>query len=256
MTDNTELKRLAEAAPGGPWVAENDSLYFKDGGYTRHLLDADAGHDVEPEAYYAALQFIAAANPAAVLALIAENERLQGCEDVLRQLSSHVGAGGYNAPEVDPETFARKIMDGINILNDPLAQLVIKKGEQIDQLKSENNRLHSAANTLERIGYTDHGGELWKPPIGQKPNFDLIDQLRAEVAGLKTGYEAYERVNAELKAEVQALRKDAERYRHLRECNSGSLCITELTLDDGDQVLVEAEADQAIDAAMGKGEQS
>ena len=39
---------------------------------------------------------------------------------------------------------------------------------------------------------------------------DLIaerDQLRAEVAGLKTGYQAYERVNAELKAEVGALRQ-------------------------------------------------
>lgn len=33
------------------------------------------------------------------------------------------------------------------------------------------------------------------------------DQLRAEVAGLKTGYEAYERVNAELKAEVEGLRQ-------------------------------------------------
>jgi hypothetical protein len=33
------------------------------------------------------------------------------------------------------------------------------------------------------------------------------DQLRAEVSGLKTGYQAYERVNAELKAEVEGLRK-------------------------------------------------
>ena len=31
------------------------------------------------------------------------------------------------------------------------------------------------------------------------------DRLRAEVAGLRTGYEAYERVNAELKAENEAL---------------------------------------------------
>ena len=36
------------------------------------------------------------------------------------------------------------------------------------------------------------------------------DQLRAEIAGLRTGYEAYERVNAELKAEVEGLRKDAD----------------------------------------------
>ncbi|WJM93424.1 hypothetical protein QDY63_11275 [Pseudomonas brenneri] len=32
------------------------------------------------------------------------------------------------------------------------------------------------------------------------------DQLRAEVAGLRTGYEAYERVNADLKAENERLR--------------------------------------------------
>lgn len=37
------------------------------------------------------------------------------------------------------------------------------------------------------------------------------DQLRAEVAGLRTGYEAYERVNAEMKAEVEGLRKDVDR---------------------------------------------
>ncbi|MDU8420245.1 hypothetical protein RYA60_18470 [Pseudomonas syringae] len=35
--------------------------------------------------------------------------------------------------------------------------------------------------------------------------------LKAEVAGLKTGYEAYERVNAELRAECEALRKDKDR---------------------------------------------
>ena len=36
---------------------------------------------------------------------------------------------------------------------------------------------------------------------------DERDQLRAEVSGLRTGYEAYEQVNAELKAEVEALRR-------------------------------------------------
>ncbi|MBV4552299.1 septum formation initiator family protein [Pseudomonas sp. SWRI102] len=50
-----------------------------------------------------------------------------------------------------------------------------------------------------RISYEPHGPDIvmaW-----------AYDELRAEIAGLKTGYEAYERVNAELKAENEALRK-------------------------------------------------
>lgn len=45
------------------------------------------------------------------------------------------------------------------------------------------------------------------------------DQLKAENAGLKTGYEAYEQVNAGLKAEVEWLRKDSESYRLLSFCH-------------------------------------
>lgn len=89
------------------------------------------------------------------------------------------------------------------------------------------------------------------------------DQLKAEVERLKTENQSEVGAcllsvaeNKKLQTENEALRKDAERYRHLRECNSGSLCITKLTIDDGDHVLVEVEADQAIDAATGKGEQS
>ncbi|WP_338571565.1 ead/Ea22-like family protein [Pseudomonas canadensis] len=149
MTDYTELKRAAEAAPSGPWVAENDSLYFKGDGYTRHLMDADAGHDVEDEAYYSALKFIAAANPAAVLALIAESARLQ-----------------------------------------------------------------SAVKTLERLGYRDNGGELWKPPLGQKPDFSLMDQLKAE--------------NEALREEValdDKLIADRDRLLNMFECPDHGQCI-------------------------------
>jgi len=66
-------------------------------------------------------------------------------------------------------------------------------------------------------------------------NKEVGEQLRAEIAGLKTGYQAYERVNAELKAEnealldganfraIQSLRQDCEALRKaLGEC-AGSL---------------------------------
>lgn len=169
MSDYTELKRLAEAAPNGPWVAENDSLYFKDDGYTRHLMDADAGHDVKDDAYYAALNFIAAANPDVVMSLIATI-------DVLRS---------------DIES----------------------RCEWINEASAEIDRLQNIE--VER------------------------DQL---------------------KAENEALRKDAERYRFLRrgdDRNEVTCMVVMLNRRTGMHVYVQdAYADTQTDAAMAKGEQS
>lgn len=46
----------------------------------------------------------------------------------------------------------------------------------------------------------------WHDPLADRL-WQEVEALRAEISGLKTGYEAYERVNAELKAEVEGLRK-------------------------------------------------
>ena len=87
-----------------------------------------------------------------------------------------------------------------------------------------------------------------------------IDQLRTEIAGLKTSYEAYERVNAELKAECEALRKA------LSDC--ADELSAEIICKHGGQKLEDMhpvtrrlyERDMAsvteARAAMGKGEQS
>jgi hypothetical protein len=54
-----------------------------------------------------------------------------------------------------------------------------------------------------------------------------------------------------LKDENEALRKDAERYRWLRECNGGPIGIVAWHQDeDKEMVLVERYADEAIDAAI------
>lgn len=53
-----------------------------------------------------------------------------------------------------------------------------------------------------RISYHPYGPEVVMA--------SAYDQLKAENAGLRTGYQAYEEVNAVLKAEVEALRKERE----------------------------------------------
>lgn len=35
------------------------------------------------------------------------------------------------------------------------------------------NQLRAAAATLEKLGYTYHGGEVWKPPLGKPPHWAL-----------------------------------------------------------------------------------
>ena len=58
------------------------------------------------------------------------------------------------------------------------------------------------------LGHNDHLVELLEARGRLMLGIEIErDQLRAEVAGLKTGYEAYERVNVELKAEVEGLRE-------------------------------------------------
>jgi len=89
------------------------------------------------------------------------------------------------------------------------------------------------------------------------------DQLRAQLAGLKTGYEAYERVNAELKADNEALRANSSLVVLLPELDSAleDLEIHGQHSDQGYRKLKDWYrkvdlACKAIDAAMGKGEQS
>ena len=93
MTDNTELKRLAELLHGAEWQLVDGDGFDADNRFVTSqqriddnkvaFAEINYGH---PEAgmgepfqseQVTAGEFIAAANPAAVLALIAENERLE-----------------------------------------------------------------------------------------------------------------------------------------------------------------------------------
>ena len=44
----------------------------------------------------------------------------------------------------------------------------------------------AAVRTLTRLGYTYHGGEEWKPPLGPAPRFDRIDLAAMRAAAEKS----------------------------------------------------------------------
>lgn len=157
MADYSELKQLAEGCGNLNWrfQQENWTEYAirDDHGYIATMRvgsPRQAGPDPDREAK---ARFLGAMTPGAVLALIAENERL----------SAQVRLAGVAAEMAVHDTAGRAATE----------YLVVAQ---------------------ER------------------------DQLKAEIAGLKTGYEAYEQVNSGLKTEIEALRKSrvpAGLYREL-----------------------------------------
>lgn len=114
-----------------------------------------------------------------ISALIAENERLK------------------NRLEVDPS----HDYDGISTRDATVKVL----DEQVDQLKAENERLRADYAGLAR--FNPEWDRVAAAQDSVREHMAMVVQLKAEIAGLKTGYEAYEQVNAELKAEVEGLRK-------------------------------------------------
>ena len=215
MADHADLKKLAE-----------DAVIF-------------AG--INGEISYAQEQFIAAANPAAMLVLLDELESAQKKIDQ---------AWNRSTPALDGY-----IPGAMDAWKRPVKQ----------HLPYDFSGNPGASAIQYCNGWNDSGG-YWK---------SHCSDLQAQIDGLKTGFEAYEQVNAGLKAEVarstereilqlaeiESLRKDAERYRWLRIADwwRSPVCVIRNPKEQaklGSDCPSGDRLDAAIDAAMGKGEQS
>lgn len=117
-----------------------------------------------------------------------------------------------------------------------------------------------ARDAKDLLGHNDHLVELLEARSRLMLGVEIErDQLRAEVAGLKTGYEAYERVNAELKAEVEKLRKERDARHPFKPFHEPSIGYTGCVIcgaytDHGGLPCPNTRA--TTYAAMGKGEHS
>ncbi|EGC4961652.1 ead/Ea22-like family protein [Salmonella enterica] len=80
--DKQALREAAEKATRGPWEMERENIWFTDeDGYTKYLAYVQQGDDVDDKQDHYNTAFIAAANPATMLALQDENLQLQREKD-------------------------------------------------------------------------------------------------------------------------------------------------------------------------------
>ncbi|EDZ4986437.1 ead/Ea22-like family protein [Salmonella enterica] len=86
--DKQALREAAEKATPGPWEMEQENIWFTDEeGCTKHLAYVQQGDDVDDKQDHYNTAFIAAANPATMLALLDENIQLQRGKDAIEAVA-------------------------------------------------------------------------------------------------------------------------------------------------------------------------
>ncbi|WP_454833255.1 hypothetical protein [Pseudomonas veronii] len=238
MSNYEKLKELAEATKGWDnlkscWPEETEDGDLEVNWFVGAVTEDDDKYPVLEvnTAQYDALEdagrlarYYAAANPAAVLALIAENEALKGphdwlAEDLIKELVDNAQAIQENADDGEDDQFVIVLLAA--------AQRIRRQEANIEKLRAENELLAKTADCWDRLNVQnkalsdsfraerDQAEQDYKDVVGTIELRDIeISKLRAEVAGLRTGYEAYERVNAELKAENERLRDDLDQIQY------------------------------------------
>ncbi|EAQ9929114.1 ead/Ea22-like family protein [Salmonella enterica] len=110
--DKQALREAAEKATRGPWEMERENIRFTDeDGYTKHLAYVQQGDDVDDKQDHYNTAFIAAANPATMLALLDENLQLQREKDATEAVALALRDDMRQARE-QLEAAEKRIADG------------------------------------------------------------------------------------------------------------------------------------------------
>ena len=112
--------------------------------------------------------------------------------------------------------------------------------DAVDELR----RLQAAERTLHRLGCQDRGGQEWAPPIGQPPDFDLIDSLRSRIAELEVRLVAEALATAEHK-----LRADQLTQQHRMQAQMHAQATQQLAELEARKPLPSARVHELLDVA-------
>jgi len=175
MTDIHNLKALAEAATKGPWKhGKNSDDVVADfpGGHEQdpHEIDYYGGHLIAESISSQNRDFITAANPAAVLELIAEIEHLEQFKTSYNEWHEKTEPllQGFEAGELGRHRadVLRSRFHRLKTTSEALQQRLTVADQRIDDLEEALNRvLHNATGQLEIIAARAPGKFLDKAPV-------------------------------------------------------------------------------------------
>ncbi|HIB1643677.1 TPA: ead/Ea22-like family protein [Salmonella enterica subsp. enterica serovar Muenchen] len=142
--DKRALREVAERATQGPWEMEQENIWFTDeDGYTKHLAYVEQGDDVDDKQDHYNTAYIAAANPATMLALLDELEKEKGYANTYEAEKWHYR--GLAESEGERADRAEKQVEELTMWIKRLAHSL--------RNARPNSKLHSAAmNYLSRKG--------------------------------------------------------------------------------------------------------
>ena len=188
MSDFSELKRLAEAATPGPWsmCGEADGsegfeiiqdIWNERGTHTgKDVVVYEWSDESDPLGVINRkdAEFIAAANPAAVLALIAENDALKGphdwlAEDLIKELVDNAQAIQENSDDGEEDQFVIVLLAA--------AQRIRRQEANIEKLKADGELSAKTADCWDRLN-------ILNKALGDSFRAER-DQIKAECEGLR-----------------------------------------------------------------------
>jgi len=109
-------------------------------------------------------------------------KELVKANEVLRNTACVLGAGGYNATEVDADVFQSKISDGIGMLTTPMQSMIDEGRARIKELEAEVARLR-ASLVKEFVASVEENVDEPQVTTGKISDTDIV--ITAELKGVK-----------------------------------------------------------------------
>lgn len=145
--DKRALREVADRATQGPWEMEQENIWFTDeDGYTKHLAYVEQGDDVDDKQDHYNTAYIAAANPATMLALLDENIQLQREKDATEAVALALRDDMRDARE-KLEAAERRIAEHCKVLNSlaAVARRYLPDYDEHPEIQAADELLESAA---------------------------------------------------------------------------------------------------------------